>query len=120
MKQQFSSALQKFESYINEQKGTDLASQTAAQLKTEYGVEVTASELKEAASKTGIADFEAAWLKVNKENLKKGLFKAGEVAAKQSKPNSPTGQTRTFDISAPGMTADKIFKLLSDGFQPKE
>ena len=116
--QQSTQALSKFEEYIREQQGTDAAQVAAANIKEEFGAEVTPADLRKLSKDTGISDYEAAWLKANKEQVKKGLFKAGHQQGQRAKPNSPTGQTRTFDPDATGMTADKILQNLMKGYQP--
>lgn len=120
MKSHFDRALQTFEGYVNENKFMDQAQSTAQKLKAEFGAEVTAQELRDIVKKTGVQDFEAAWLKENVDNLKKGMFQAGHEAASKKKPNSPGGSTRTFNVNDPGMTADKMARLLREGFVPSE
>ena len=120
IKHQFDQVINRMEEYVQAQKGQDLASQTAVQLKAEYGVEVTAKDLNDSINRTGIKDYEASWLKENKENLKKGIFKAGVEQAKAKKPNMPGGNTRTFDPNDPKLTADKMISLFKQGFVPKE
>lgn len=108
--------LDELKGYIQGQRGTDQAIHEAAQLSAKFGITVSAQELTESAKRTGISDLEAAWLKENSTKLTKGFKQEEKVV----KPNTPSGQTRTFDPKAPGMTADRIISLLNKGFTPKD
>lgn len=109
-----------FEGYVNENKYMDQAQLTAQKLKEDFGAEVSAQELREIAKKTGVQDFEAAWLKENKDQIKKGMFQAGHQAGSRKKPNSPGGSTRTFNVNDPKLGPDKMAELLRAGYVPSE
>ncbi len=112
-RQQMAKALESLEQYVGEQRTGDQAAQTAARLKSEWGVDVQPSQLREAVKRTGIQDMEGAWLKENK-----ALLRTAPGAAPQVKPNTPQGHDKTFDPNSPEMSADRMFNLLLKGYQP--
>lgn len=110
VRQEMAKALESFERYVGDQRITDEAAQTAARLKSEWGVDVQPHQLREAAKRQGIQDLEAAWLKENKALLRQ--------PAAEPKPKSPVGRDKTFDPNASGMSADRMFRLLVQGYEP--
>lgn len=128
--QALTKTLKTFESYVEDQRADSSTQQIAAQIRAEFGAEVTSAQLRQLVKDTGINDPYAAWLKSNARNLFKNSGapasnnnkaqgnQQGSGRTQQPKPNAPGGHGKTFNPN--DYTPDQTLRMLIKGYQPVE
>lgn len=99
---------------VREAMGDKEAQAVAATIKVEWGEDIAPEELRRMSKATGIADMEAAFLKLNKDRLKAGASKPAPDPTPSAKPRTPTGQAQA-PVLAPGESADEYFRKVRAG-----
>ncbi len=102
--------------FVQETKGDAEARAAAEQLKAEFKVDVSPSELRKLQKETGIQDMEAAWLKANKEGLIKGAFRQGHREGQKARPLTPTGESKAFRVEQ-DTSPEEILNAINAGME---
>lgn len=108
--------LDKFEPVIESARFADEADGYVAQIKKEFGSDVTPNELRTMMRETGIQNPVQAFQVATYKAAQKAGYDRGYQSGAKTKPNMPVGDGRTFDIS--GMTADEIAERARKGQIP--
>jgi len=93
---------------VQELKGDTEAQAVAAQIKSEWGKDISPSELRKLSKDSGIPDMEAAWLKSSKSLLRT------PVTGVPTKPKTPATEPKSF-VLGPNATENDVFEALQRG-----
>lgn len=88
------------------------------QIKSKYGLEVTSRDVQRAMQETGLRDPIKAFAAHRTDDIVAAAQKAA-IAKVKTKPFTPTSDANTFNPDDPNLTADEIFRLMSNGAVPK-
>jgi len=108
--------LERFEPVIESARFADEADGYVAQIKKEFGSDVTPNELRTMMRETGIQNPIQAFQVATYKAAQKAGYDRGYQSGAKTKPNMPAGDGRTFDIT--GMTADEIAERARKGQIP--
>lgn len=88
------------------------------QIKVKYGLEVTPHDIQKAMQETGLRDPIKAFAAHRTDDIIDAAQKAA-VAKVKAKPFTPGSDANTFNPDDPNLSADEIFRMLSNGAVPK-